>query len=173
MKNKDAFPLALQPPAEEVVVLTRTQLDQAIGASQQSPRKRIIWPCHKSDDNSLHRMFNVAQPGTYIRAHWHRHPPKDESLLVFQGAICAFIFDDQGQVRQQVLLRAGSNEFGIDIAAGICHSFVVLQADTVIFEVKPGPYNPRTDKDFAEWAPAEGTDQAASFLAELHQRVSQ
>ena len=149
------------------MVLTRAHLDRAIEASRQSPRQRIIWPCHKSDDNSLHRMFNVMQPGTYIRAHWHRHPPKDESLIVLQGAICTFIFADTGRIQKQIVLKAESNEFGVDIAAGICHSFVVLARDTVVFEVKPGPYNPRTDKDFAEWAPAEGTAPATAFLEKL------
>lgn len=173
MEPTNAFPLALEPPSEEVVILTRAHLDRALEASRQSPRKRIIWPCHKSDDNTLHRMFNVLQPDTYIRAHWHRNPPKDESLVVLRGEICVFIFDDAGGVQQQCLLRAGSNEFGVDIAAGICHSFVVLVEDTIIFEVKPGPYNPRTDKDFAAWAPDEGTDQAAAFLTQLYQQIRQ
>jgi cupin fold WbuC family metalloprotein len=171
MKERDTFPLALQPPQEEVVVVTHTDLDRAIRASQQSPRKRIIWPLHKSDSSTLHRMFNVLQPDTYIRAHWHRHPPKDESLIVLQGAICTFIFDDVGHIQQQALLRADSDAFGIDIAAGICHSFVVLETDTVIFEVKPGPYNPQSDKDFAEWAPTEDSAQAKAFLARLCERI--
>ena len=36
------------------------------------------------------------------------------------------------------------------------HSVAALSADTVLFELKPGPYSPIDDKDFAEWAPAEG-----------------
>ena len=34
-----------------------------------------------------------------------------------------------------------------------------------IFEVKPGPYRPATDKDFAPWAPPEYSLEAPAFLA--------
>jgi hypothetical protein len=34
----------------------------------------------------------------------------------------------------------------------------------VLFEVKPGPYEPLNDKDFATWAPAEGDPAAAAFV---------
>jgi cupin fold WbuC family metalloprotein len=161
------FPLALPAPAGEVVTLTDDLVQAAIVQSRCSPRKRIILPLHKSDDALLHRMFNVLQPGTYIRAHWHRQPPKEESLVVMRGAITVFIFDDSGDIREVIPLTAGSHRFGVDFVAGVCHSFVVRAPDTVVFEVKSGPYQRQTDKDFAPWAPAEGDPEVASFLRRL------
>ncbi len=165
------FPVAMDVPQGDVVKVTQGRVDEAKAMSKASPRKRIILPFHTSDDNSLHRMFNVMQAGTYIRAHWHRTPPKDETLIVMQGAIFVVIFDDQGAIIQTCQLKAGSEVFGVDIKAGVCHTFVVLENDTVVFEVKPGPFNPKTDKDFAIWAPEEGTPEAVTYLEELTRHV--
>ena len=150
-----------------MVVITRNLIQQAIEGSRSSPRRRIILPFHKSSSNLLHRMLNAGQPGTYIRPHWHRDPPKDEALVLLQGEICVFLLEEDGRIRQAVRLKAGTDDLGIDIAAGTCHTFVVLEPDTVVFETKPGPYAQATDKDFAPWAPAEGTPEAAGYLARL------
>jgi len=165
--NRPGFPVAMDVPQGDVVKVTQGMVDEAKAMSQASPRGRIILPFHTSDDNSLHRMFNVMQIGTYIRAHWHRIPPKDEALIVMEGAIFVVIFDDQGVITQTFHLRAGSETFGVDIKGGVCHTFVVLEDDTVVFEAKPGPYNPMTDKDFATWAPEEGTSEAVTYLEDL------
>ena len=171
LERKLQFPVAMDAPQGSVVKVTQGMVDEAKAMSQASPRKRIILPFHGSDANSLHRMFNVLQTGTYIRAHWHRTPPKDEALMVMQGAIQVFIFDEAGQIIEMFPVKAGTDVFGVDIKAGVCHTFVVLENDTVVFEVKPGPYNPKTDKDFASWAPEEGTPEAAEYLADLYKHV--
>jgi cupin fold WbuC family metalloprotein len=170
--NKPQFPVAMAVPLGDVVMITQDMMNQAKTLSQQSPRKRIMLPFHAAGDNSLHRMFNAVQTGTYIRAHWHRTPPKDETLMVIQGAVHMFFFDDQGGVLQHFGLKAGSEAFGVDIKAGVCHTFVAMEDDTVVFEVKPGPYNAKTDKDFAPWAPEEGTLEGEAYLADLYVRAA-
>ncbi len=166
-----SFPMALPAPAADVVTLTHDLVQPGVEQSRLSPRLRIIQPLHKSDDAILHRMFNVMQPGTYIRPHWHRDPPKDESLVVLQGRIAVFVFSDCGEVRDVITLSAGAPSFGVDFVAGVCHSFMVLAPDTVVFEVKPGPYVRLTDKDFASWAPAEGDDDVCAFMNELEKHL--
>ncbi len=159
--------MALEPPSGTVVTITREMVQQAVEASRLSPRPRIILPLHKTAESPLHRMLNAGQPGTYIRPHWHRRPPKEEGLVVLQGAIGLFVFHDDGQVQQALRLTAGSSAFGVDVVAGVCHTFIVLAGDTVVYEVKPGPYVRATDKDFAAWAPAEGDPAVAGFLRDL------
>ncbi len=39
--------------------------------------------------------------------------------------------------------------------------------ETVLFEVKPGPFDPKTDKEFAPWAPAEGSAEDEMFMSQL------
>jgi len=171
MQQNSADPTrrALDAPATAVTLITDQLLDQAVQGSRVSDRRRIILPLHKSAEESLHRMFNAMQPATYIPPHRHALPPKAESILVLRGALCFVTFDESGQVEQMMDLKAGSNAFGVDVAAGIYHTFFILEPDTVVFEVKPGPYSPINDKDFAPWAPREGDSAAAGYLADLGQ----
>ena len=141
-------------------------MQQAIEASRQSPRKRVILPLHKQNDALLQRMLNAVQPGTYVRPHRHAGP-RAESLVVLTGSLLFIAFESDGSVRSTQVLRAGSPAFGIDFEGDLWHSFVVLEPDTVLFEAKSGPYDAAGDKQFADWAPAEFTPEAESYLASL------
>lgn len=162
------FPVALPPPAGPVTVLNRPLLAAAIQASRQSPRRRIILPLHKDNSAALQRMFNVVQPRSYLRPHRHATPPKAENLLLWQGAMAFFEFSEQGELRRRWILRASGPDFGVDIEPGVFHTFVALEPDTIVFETKSGPYEPIQDKDFAGWAPAEGTPEADVYLDYLY-----
>lgn len=165
--NHTSFPKALPAPEGENTPITEELLNTCIAWSKKSPRGRIIQPLHKGPEANLHRMLNAMQPGTYIQPHRHRYPPKAESILVLRGAILVIIFEDDGNVKEIHSLKAGSPCFGMDSDPGVYHTFVVTEPDTVIFEVKPGPYNPADDKDFADWAPKEGSSEAAAYLQNL------
>jgi len=156
-------------PAGPVSVIEHSLLNETIALSRQSPRRRIICPFHPSAGDSLHRMLNAVQPRSYIQPHRHANPPKPESIVVIKGAICCLIFNDTGIVDQMHVLGANRPSFGIDIHAGVFHTFFALEEDTVLFEVKPGPYEKSSDKDFASWAPKEGTDEAKVYLEQLYQ----
>lgn len=158
---------ALSPPEGDFVVLTRELADSALAYASTSPRKRVILPFHKQDDDPLHRMFNAVQPGSYLRPHRHIEPPKAEVFLVLRGALALFVFEDDGRIRECVRLAAGSDRFGIDLAAGLYHSFLALEPDTLLYEVKSGPYVLASAKSFAPWAPDEDSPHAASYMREL------
>lgn len=171
MKSKNKFPLALDPPQEPVVVINEAFLTKAIEVSRKSPRGRVILPFHKNNSESLHRMFNAMQPMSYVQPHRHSSPPKDESVIVIKGSICYVVFDDFGNIDRYFKLSAGSSEFGVDTIAGIFHTFFAIESDTVLFEVKPGPYQKASDKDFASWAPVEGSASAEAYLKELYKLI--
>lgn len=148
-------------------MIGREHVTSALEYSRTSPRKRVILPFHKHGADPLHRMLNAAQPGTYVRPHRHIAPPKSEAFLVLQGALAMFVFEDDGAIRDCFRLAAGSDRFGVDLAPGMFHSFIALEPDTLIYEVKNGPYEPASDKDFASWAPLEDSPGAAAYVAEL------
>lgn len=112
-------------------------------------------------------MLNALQPGTYVRPHRHSSPPKAESWIVLQGSVLFLRFTEDGAVRDALVIAAGTEHFGVDLAAGQYHSLIALEADSVLFEVKPGPYTPSSDKEFAPWSPAEGSAEAVLYLEEL------
>jgi hypothetical protein len=41
----------------------------------------------------------------------------------------------------------------------------------VVFESKDGPYSPLNDKDFAPWAPVEGTSEAGVYNKSLLKKL--
>jgi cupin fold WbuC family metalloprotein len=162
-----AAPRALPAPTEPIVVLSRALVDQAQRVSRESDRKRVILPFHKGPEETLHRMFNAMQPGTYVTPHRHLTSQKCEVFLLLSGSLDFIVFDDQGGIEFARRLAAGSDEFGIDLMPGKYHSFLVRAADTLIYEVKPGPYSVQDDKDFAPWAPSEGTPEVAAYVDRL------
>ncbi|MBN2323962.1 MAG: WbuC family cupin fold metalloprotein [Spirochaetes bacterium] len=134
-----------------------------------SIRKRDILVLHKGDKDPLQRMLNAIQPGSYIQPHIHRNPLKAESVILLQGSLGFVIFNHNGTPDKAnfVLLDRSHKIIGVDYREGVWHTFFALEPDTVIFEVKPGPYDSSTDKEFASWSPHEGSTEAHSYLAKL------
>lgn len=165
-------PRALSAPSESVVVLDRTLVETALAASRESERRRVILPFHKSHEERLHRMFNALQPGTYVQPHRHLTSDKSEVFLLLKGALDFLLFDESGALTRVERLAAGSDAFGIDVMPGHYHGFVVREPDTLIYEVKPGPWVEGGDKDFAPWAPPEGAPDAARYAAALEQQIA-
>jgi cupin fold WbuC family metalloprotein len=166
--GREDFPKALQPDGSKTTLITGEHIRKVVEGSRQSPRRRIILPFHKDHSSPLHRMLNGLQPESYIQPHRHIAPPKPESVIVLQGSIKCFIFTDDGTVESIYILRAGSSIFGIDSDPGVYHTFIALEKDTVVFEAKPGPYSQATDKEYAAWAPAEGSPAAQDYLRHLY-----
>lgn len=159
--------LALDPPTTELTILSENMLDDACAYARQSPRQRVIVPFHRSESELLHRMLNAVQPDSYVRPHRHLDPPKAEAWVVLRGSLLFFTFEEDGRVRERLLLRAGGPEFGVDLVPGVYHSFIALEPDTVIYEVKSGPYQVSNDKTFAPWSPADSGPDAQQYMATL------
>ena len=172
MTDSNNYPLALDCPKEKVVLITRDIINRAIEASRKSPRKRIIFPFHKSHTDNLHRMLNVLQPFSYVQPHRHFEPPKAESIIVLKGRLTCVEFNSTGDIEAFYRLSPDSFSNGIDIEPGVYHTIFATEADTVLFEVKPGPYEKASDKDFAPWAPAEGNENAELYLKGLYKATS-
>ena len=168
----NSFPTKLAPPAGSTTIIGALQVQQVIEASRTNPRKRMILPFHKTPEAPLHRMLNALQPYSYIRPHRHLFPPKPESIIVLCGALLCVIFNPQGKVQNTLTLAVGTADFGFDCEPGIYHTFLALLDDTVLFEVKPGPYQADNDKDFAAWAPSADSLEVPSYLASLYSLVT-
>lgn len=78
------------------------------------------------------------------------------------------LFDDAGQLTEKFALAAGGPRYGLEIQPGVWHTLISEASGTLLVEIKPGPYAPLPEEDFAPWAPAEGEATAAGFAAALH-----
>jgi cupin fold WbuC family metalloprotein len=139
--------------------------------SRKSPRGRIIYPFHKSHNDNLQRMLNVIQPYSYIPPHRHSNPPKAETIIVLKGFLAYIRFNENGKIEDAIKLSNQSNKIGIDTEPNVYHTFFALEQDTVLFEIKPGPYQKFSDKDFAKWAPGENTDSHKEYLKSLYKHI--
>lgn len=159
-----SFPLALPGPEGDVVTLDEALLARGVAAARSSPRRRMMVPLQRRPEG-VQRMLNFLQPGTYIRPHRHPRPEHVECIAVLQGALGLMEFSPEGAVKGRWRLEAGrAAACMVDIDAGVWHGLAVLAPDTVILEIKRGPYDAARDKDFPTWAPEEGTAAAAEIL---------
>lgn len=169
--------------------ITGELLEQVLEEARSSPRRRTNFNFHQSMEENPHRFLNVMLRGTYVRPHHHTSPPKSESFLIIDGSVAFCLFDEKGNLAECKLvgrdlpeeapicteygIQGGlqSHGLGVDIVPGLWHTLLVLSNEAICFEVKPGPYKPSTDKEFADWAPAEGQPETHAFLEELEARA--
>ncbi|HKI44372.1 MAG TPA: WbuC family cupin fold metalloprotein [Balneolales bacterium] len=159
--------VALDNIMDPVFRLDNHWWNEGIKASRESQRQRMILPVHREQSAPVQRMLNFLQPDTYIRPHRHPESGATESMIVLQGAINFFTFDDRGTIQTYIYVGGSITNSVVDIEPNIWHTFIVKETDTVLFEVKRGPYNPATDKEFAAWAPEESTAASISYLSKL------
>jgi len=148
-------------------IINRQLLDDLTAAAQENPRLRKNWNIHPADDFPAHRLLNAMEPSSYIRPHRHLDPLKDETFMIVRGKLGILILDDDGAVKEKVLLDADGECIGVDIPAGQFHTAVSLESGTIFFEAKAGPYIPLQDGEKPSWAPEDGSAGAEGYLAAL------
>ncbi|CAD5107851.1 WbuC family cupin fold metalloprotein [Zestomonas carbonaria] len=151
-------------------------LDQALFATladqaRSNPRGRQHHNFHAMEE-PCHRLAVGLQPHTYIAPHRHLSEDKAESLLVLKGRLGLLTFDEQGNLTGTRELAAGGECVGVDLPPGVFHALVVLEADSVLFECKAGPYRPLGEGEQAPWAPREGEEGVAAYLAWMRARFA-
>lgn len=137
--------------------------------AKASPRLRQHLNIHASHEAPFQRLFVAFGLDSYVRPHRHHLVSKDETLVAVQGLLGVLVFDDAGQVVQQFKLGT-QNHAGpgvgpvVDMPAGTWHTVLALRPDAVLLEGKAGPFDPQGPREFADWAPEEGTTEARALL---------
>ncbi len=150
-----------------MIVIDQKLVSSLTGEAKGSARLRKNFNFHSDYADPVNRMLNAFEPGTYVRPHKHESPDKCEVFIVLTGRALALQFDDSGNIITRVVLDHSQGVFGVEFPARTWHSIVSLTSGTVLYEVKPGPYAPLSDKNFAPWAPPEGSPEAAAYLNAL------
>ena len=146
-------------------------MDAVAEKATQSPRRRMNYNFHRSTDEPINRLLNVMYRGSYLPVHRHLDPARSESIIVVRGKVGLTIYDDAGTEVESRIVGAGCDTVGVDIEAGVWHGLVVLEDDTVLFEVKQGPFAPITPENIASWTPAvEDVAAVEKFVAELERK---
>lgn len=118
-------------------------------------------------------MFNAIGEDSYVRPHRHLLDPKTECLIAVRGLMTLVMFDDEGGVTNAIRFGVqipGNSDpvsIGVEIPPGVWHTVVSNTPGSILFEVKAGPFDPAQAKEFAGWAPLEGTVEAEKYLRSL------
>ena len=127
------------------MIIDKTLLDNISLQAKQSERLRRNYNLHLSLDSKVQRMFNAMEPGTFVPI--QRHPDVAETIVIIRGRIKVCLLDENKNVTEETILNTIEGNYGIHIPAGVWHCVEVLEPNTVIFEVKEGPYAPLAAED--------------------------
>ena len=121
-------------------VIDERLLDEVCAMAKASPRLRMNYNFHEDLSDKCQRLLNALEPGTIMPIHHHK---VDEMFVVLRGKLNVTIHNDEGEVIQSVELSPSLGHYAVNIKAGEWHSLTCEEADTVIMEVKEGPYIPQ------------------------------
>ncbi len=152
-------------------IINEALLDETSARAKESPRLRMNHNFHEDMSDPVNRLLNAMEPGSYIRPHRHLNPDKDEMFLLLRGRAAVFTFDDEGHVVEKHILDPSAGAYGAEIKPGVWHSLLVLMPNTVVYEVKAGPFAALTGDNVAPWSPDAGDTEGAKaymdYLASL------
>jgi cupin fold WbuC family metalloprotein len=150
--------------------ITQEQILHLIEQAAQSERKRAPFNLHEYHE-PVQRMINALLPGTYVTPHKHENPDKVELIAVMVGKVALFHFSEGGEILNQFVLQGDGPVRAVDIPPRTYHNMIALEPSAVL-EIIQGPYDPATHKQFAPWAPKEGTAETVDYLRRLEELVS-
>ena len=140
----------------ELQLVGAAQFSDLTAQSAAAPRKRSHLLLHAGPDDQVQRLIIAAQPDTYVRP--HHHDAQWEMLALQNGCMDIVTFDADGTVLSRITLSRTSPI--VQIPRLVWHTSVVREPDTIVVEIKPGPYAPNR---FAGWAPEESSAQTEPF----------
>ncbi|MCG8539168.1 MAG: WbuC family cupin fold metalloprotein, partial [Clostridia bacterium] len=157
--------------AIKMIRITNSDLEQLSIIAKQSERKRMNKNYHPKLNDTLQRLLNAMEPGTYVQPHKHEEPDKREIFIILKGSALVVEFDNDGEITEHMLLSAEVGNFVVEIQPCVYHTVISLEPGTVVYEVKDGPYNPLDDKNFAKWAPKEGDSDCQRYNSSIIQKT--
>ncbi len=131
-----------------LLVINEELLDDVSQRAKESPRLRMNFNLHESLDAKAQRLLNALEPGTVLPV--HRHKATAETYVLLRGRLKVILFGDDGNQVDSVVLDNETGVHGVNIPKNSWHSVEVLETETVILEVKDGPYTPLTPDNVLE-----------------------
>ena len=155
-----------------LIPITENELSNLRQKANLSKRKRMNYNFHEQVDDRIQRMLNALNCGTYLQPHRHKDPDKREAFILLTGRVAVIEFDDAGNIVSHIILDHKQGNYGAELPVGTWHSLIALENGSVVYEVKDGPYSPIDDKNFAPWAPKEGTDGCNEFIKDIIRKLA-
>ncbi len=149
--------------------LTKSEIAEYLAKAENSPRRRHPKIVHEQGAE-FNQVFNFNMHDTYMQPHLHPGHEKIEEIYVIQGKIAVIYFDEKGTISEVTFLEKEKTEM-IRVPAFKWHTYVMLTDSAISYETMMGKYDPKTWKEFASWAPTEGTKESIDYLNFLKTEV--
>ncbi len=120
-------------------------LDELTAKAKACERLRMNYDLRTSLSDTSQRMLNALEPGTMVPV--HRHRSTTETVIIIRGKVKEILFNEAGEVVEEVLMEVGGDCPVLQIPAGQWHSIEALEEGTVIFEAKDGAFSPLSEED--------------------------
>ena len=160
--------------ADEVVTVSRGDLDLVRDAADGSDRHRARVCAHQNPEDALHEMIVVLKRNAYMIP--DKHLVKVESYHVIEGVADVILYDADGEITDVV--RIGDYASGLPFyfrvrSPNFYHSLIIRSEALVYHETATGPFR-KSDTVIPPWAPAE-TDDAGktAYMREIERRVDE
>jgi cupin fold WbuC family metalloprotein len=137
--------------------VSERQLDDLLREAVVGARRRSHILLHQNHQDQVQRLLIGVAPDSYVRPHLHSE--QWEMLVLLRGRLDVLIFGPRAALVQRLVMSVAAPV--VQIPRGTFHGAVAL-SESVVMEVKPGPYRPN---EFADWAPEEGNAAAAAFVS--------
>lgn len=149
-------------------VVTKKLLKDLRSKAKKSPRRRAHFLFHEFSD-PVQRLVNAMEPGSYIPPHKHEKPDKIEAFVILKGKAAYIEFEDEGNIKKIHIIDEKGPKYAVDVPPRTWHTFVSLKSGTALFEIIQGPYDPKSHKNLAPWAPSE--EKGSNYLEQLEERI--
>lgn len=133
-------------------------------------KKRKHFNLHLSYQEKCQRLFNAIGCNSYIQPHRHILDNKTETLIAIKGLFALFYFDDLGNTKElyffgsELHINKNIDAYGIEVLPNQWHTVIAMAPNSLLFEVKEGPFHPDLAKEMAPWAPKEDSEEALPYL---------
>lgn len=127
------------------MIIDQKLLDTLSAQAKANPRLRQSLDLRTTPDDKSQRMLNALEPGTIMPIHRHRN--SSETMVMVRGALKEYLYDDEGQLTTEIIMRPNSENSIIQIEKGQWHSLECIEPNTIIFEAKDGTYEPLSQSD--------------------------
>lgn len=117
--------------------INKDLIDKLFVEAKENPRLRQNLDLRTSSEDSSQRMLNALLPGTVVPI--HRHPNSTENVFLLCGKLVEVIYDENGNVKERILLDPAAGSYGCVVPQGAWHTVEVLEP-SVIYEAKDGKY---------------------------------
>jgi hypothetical protein len=128
-------------------IITQDIINDTCTKASLSERKRMNYNIHETLDEDFHKMINAFQVGTKIPVHRHLHPSRKETYILLQGKLDVVRFNDEGHIISRTELSKESGNLIAEMLPEDWHTLDIKEPDTVIVEIKKGPYIPFPEID--------------------------